>query len=188
MKKILLGVIILFSTLSCTNDEVAKENPEEPLNSISDGSVKEGYLGTILGARIVNATMAWGADVVNTGTDSKLSLVKVDGSIFYLTFSVWGKPKGNTGEPYWLEKPTYKDGDYLVTKIKDGKIYFSDYHIFNKDWVGCEHVLDLSGAKDNGNGTVNCFMGGINGSATRIGQHVHNLQNNYEYVIDIQLK
>jgi hypothetical protein len=186
MKKIILGAILLFSVMSCTKEEDINEIPvESNIKKITDGSVKEGYLGTIKGARIVNKTMSWGADIIETGTDSKITLIYISNDVMFLDFSAWGKPVGNTGEPYWLEKPTYTQGSHLVTKIENGKIYFWDYHIFQKDWVKCEHVLDLSSAKDNGNGTVNCFMGGINGSGTRIGQHIHNLQNNNEYVLDI---
>lgn len=174
MKKILLGAVLLFGTLSCTKDEVVKENLEQTIiNHTSDGSVKEGYLGDIWEvSELTNVNDKIRLEPVIIGAHSQVHLIYAGGNSMYLSFSEWGSPE--VGATF------YTQGNYPVSKVEKGKIYFIYEHKQAKEFIKCMHVLDLSGSVEGNAGTKECYLGGEYGSKTRKGNHSTNVLMQYQ--------
>lgn len=171
MKKIILGAILLFSVMSCTKEEDINEIPvQSNIEKITDGSVKEGYVGTVMGAnKIAFYNDELKLEPVKMTNYSLIYLVYMDDNIF-LTFSDWGSPE--SGAPF------YTQGDYVVYKVEKGKVYFWYEHKVLDNWIKCEHVLDIS------NGVGEAYLGGLFGSKKRYGNHSHGVMNSTDYFID----
>ena len=173
MKKIILGAVLLISVLSCTKEETVNDTQvKSNIERISDGSVKEGYIGTIGEAKkLVYRGDPIGMDFVPVQNTNKsmVFLVYADENVF-LTFSDWGSPE--TGAPF------YTQGDYIVYKVEKGKVYFYYEHKIGEKWVKCEHVLNLS------NGIKHVYLGGNFGSEIRNGNHPTGVFDPNDYFID----